>query len=204
MSRAEVVKNSAKMNCLCFANLNCRCSWRAGNSTSHLLITKLEEIICISPGFPCTEPFQMEVFWLHTTCPNISPPLPFWSLQCQLDSDVLLWFSVELDKSLKQSISQPWQTKQSLEKNVLNIAKIRGKKCPYGVTSKGQDSSVCPWNLPVSHLHKRFCQQLLGPVLFSTEKVQNPWKQKDPPHESKHMVLYVNSYQQIISWKFLN
>lgn len=94
MSGAEFVKDSENMNCLCFANLDWKCSCRAGCSTSHLLMKKLEEIICISPGFPCTESFQREVLWLHITFYNISPSFPLRSLQSQLDCWMLFYIWV--------------------------------------------------------------------------------------------------------------
>lgn len=160
-------------------------------------MTKLEEIICISPNFPCTNggflaPYHLLQYLPHFFTQQLSVPTGLFN--------VLLCFSNGLEKSLKQSISQPWQTNK-FGQNVLKIAKSRGKKSPDGVTSKGQDPRACPCN---SLLHKRFCQQLLGPALFSTGKVQNPSKQKDPSHASQHMVFYMSSYQPITSWKFVN
>lgn len=195
MPRAEVVKNSAKMNCLCFSNLNCKCSCRAGYSTSHLLMTKLEEIICNSPNFPCTNGGFLA---LH----HLLQYLPHFSIQ-QLSVptglfDVLLCFSDGLEKSLKQSISQPWQTNK-FGQNVLKITKSRGKKMSWWGNLKGSGSqslSLQPSSLTPA--------QKVSPAAAGTCSVL--YRKSAKPLKTKRSITCISTYgvlHELISANYL-
>lgn len=92
-------------------------------------MTKLEEIICISPNFPCTNggflaPYHLLQYLPHFFTQQLSVPTGLF--------DVLLCFSNGLEKSLKQSHFPALADKQVWTKCFEGYKKQREKKSWWG------------------------------------------------------------------------